>query len=153
VTFTFKSSDTNKSQVAKEIVSRISEHIEKTHIVAPFNFQPVRSFLVKGEPFLEDMVNRFPTLRLRIEFQNEPVPVEKLYKHLRPYGRVTDIALYPNPIMSKDPARYAIVQFTRVRFATTARNCLHGHVINGTRLNILYERQLVSYDGQEKYVC
>lgn len=105
--------------------------------------QPIRTFLVKGEPFYEDMVARYPSPRLRIEFQGEPVTVERLYKHLRKYGRIYDIAVYPNPFTSKDPPRYAIAQFTRIRSATSARNCLHGHYIRGQRINILYERQLV----------
>lgn len=112
-------------------------------MVAPFNLQPIRAFLVKGSPFLEDMIARYPTQKLRIEFQGEAVNIEKLYTHLRPYGKVFDISLHPNPLTAKDPSRYAIVQFTRVRTATSARNCLHGHYIDGTRLNILYERELV----------
>lgn len=129
--------------VAKDIVSRINDYIVQHNIVAPYNLQSVRAFLVKGSPFMEDMIARYPTNRLRIEFQGEAVNVERLYRHLRPYGKVFDIALYPNPIVAKDPARYAIAQFTRTRFATSARNCLHGHYIDGTRLNILYEKQLV----------
>jgi RNA recognition motif-containing protein len=94
---------------------------------------------------MEDILARYPTQRLRVEFQGEAVNVERLYQHLRPYGKIFDIALYPNPIKAKDPARYAIVQFTRVRSATSARNCLHGHIVDGTRLNVLYERQLVRF--------
>jgi hypothetical protein len=131
-------------QAAKEIVSKVNMYLEGKRTLAPFNFRPVRSFLVKGHPFLEDMVRRYPTTRLRIEFQGNAIGVEKLYQHLRLYGKIYDIALYPNPASGKDPARYAIVQFTRVRSATSARNCLHGHLINDTRLNILYERQMVS---------
>ncbi|GAN06144.1 exonuclease [Mucor ambiguus] len=142
VTFSFKSTDGSKVDVAKDIVSRINESIAKHNIVAPYNLQSVRAFLVKGSPFMEDMIARYPTNRLRIEFQGEAVNVERLYHHLRPYGKVFDISLYPNPIVAKDPARYAIAQFTRTRFATSARNCLHGHYIDGTRLNILYEKQL-----------
>jgi hypothetical protein len=142
VKFSFKSTDGSKIEVVKDIVERINEHILKANIVAPFNFQNVRAFLVKGSPFMEDIIARYPTQRVRIEFQGEPVSVEKLYAHLRPYGRIFDISVYPNPHISKDPARYAIAQFTRVRYATSARNCLHGHYIDGTRLNILYERQV-----------
>lgn len=131
-------------QAAKEIVSKVNTYLESKRTLAPFNFRPVRSFLVKGHPFLEDMVRRYPTTRLRIEFQGDAIGVEKLYQHLRQYGKIYDIALYPNPASGKDPARYAIVQFTRVRAATSARNCLHGHLIHDTRLNILYERQMVS---------
>ncbi|KAI9497812.1 RNA12 protein-domain-containing protein [Zychaea mexicana] len=116
--------------------------MKANNVVASFNLQQIRAFLVKGEPFLEDLVARYPSPRLRIEFQGEPVTVERLYKHLREYGKIYDIALHPNPFTSKEPARYAIVQFTRVRSATSARNCLHGHLIQGNRLNILYERQL-----------
>lgn len=144
--FSFESSIQDKKRIASEIAEKVAKHLEENRTVAPFNLQRLRAFLVKGEPFLEDILARYPTPRLRIEFQGagEPVPVEKLYKHLRPYGRIYDIALYPNPHVSKDPPRYAIIQFTRVRSATSARNCLHGHVIHGSRLNILYERQLVS---------
>ncbi|KAI7856021.1 RNA12 protein-domain-containing protein [Circinella umbellata] len=142
VEFGFKCSLEDKKAVAKEIVEKIENHMKEHNVVASFNLQPVRAFLVKGEPFLEDIVVRYPTPRLRVEFQGEPVTVERLYKHLREYGKIYDIALHPNPFTSKEPARYAIVQFTRVRSATSARNCLHGHLIQGNRLNILYERQL-----------
>ncbi|KAI8081771.1 RNA12 protein-domain-containing protein [Halteromyces radiatus] len=142
IKFGYQSGDEQKMEAAKEIVSKVNIFLEGKRTLAPFNFRPVRSFLVKGHPFLEDMVRRYPSLRLRVEFQGEPVSVEKLYKHLRQYGKIYDIALYPNPAAGKDPARYAIVQFTRIRAATSARNCLHGHLIGDTRLNILYERQM-----------
>ncbi|CEI89500.1 hypothetical protein RMCBS344292_03855 [Rhizopus microsporus] len=142
VKFTFRSTDATKTEKAKDIVERIQEYIQQSNIVAPFNLQQVRAFLVKGQPFLEDILARYPTPRLRIEFQGDPTNVEALYTHLRPYGRIFDISLYPNPNIGKDPARYAIVQFTRIRYATSARNCLHGHVIDNTRLNILYEKQM-----------
>ncbi|KAG0743806.1 hypothetical protein G6F57_005001 [Rhizopus arrhizus] len=143
VKFSFKSAESTKTEVAEDIVHQIENHIQRLNIRAPFNFQQVRAFLVKGEPFLEDMLARYPTQRLRIEFQGDPVCFESLYRRLRPYGKIFDIALYPNPNMGKDPSRYAIVQFTRMRSATSARNCLHGHLVdNNTRLNVLYERQM-----------
>ncbi|CAO3589006.1 unnamed protein product [Absidia cylindrospora] len=142
VKFGYQSGQEDKMNAAKEIVTKVNMYLEGKRTLAPFNFRPVRSFLVKGHPFLEDMVRRYPTTRLRIEFQGDSISVEKLYKHLRQYGKIYDIALYPNPAAGKDPARYAIVEFTRVRSATSARNCLHGHLIHDTRLNILYERQI-----------
>lgn len=145
VKFTFRSTDATKTEKAKDIVERIQEYIQQSNIVAPFNLQQVRAFLVKGQPFLEDILARYPTPRLRVEFQGDPTNVEALYAHLRPYGRIFDISLYPNPNIGKDPARYAIVQFTRIRYAASARNCLHGHVIDNTRLNILYEKQMVRW--------
>ncbi|RCI03787.1 mitochondrial escape protein 2 [Rhizopus stolonifer] len=142
VKFSFQSTEEAKTEAAKAIVNRVQEHIERSKLVVPFNLQQFRAFLVKGHPFLEDILARYPTQRLRIEFQGEPVCVETLYRHLRPYGKIFDISLYPNPNIGKDPSRYAIVQFTRIRSATSARNCLHGHVVDNTRLNLLYERQM-----------
>lgn len=142
VTFSFQSTDAAKTQVAKDLIHRINEYIAQENIVAKFNFRTVRAFLVKGTPFMEDLIARYPTQRLRIEFQGDPVNLETLYRQLRPYGRIFDLSIYPNPHISKDPARYAIAQFTRVRYAASARNCLHGNILDGTRLNILYERQL-----------
>ncbi|KAI9322119.1 RNA12 protein-domain-containing protein [Dichotomocladium elegans] len=144
IEFTFESSPDEARVVAQKIVASVAESLHQHR--ASFNMQPIRTFLVKGEPFLEDMVNRYPSPRLRIEFQGDskPVSVEKLYQKLREYGRLYDIAVYPNPHTSKEAPRYAIVQFTRIRAATSARNCLHGYVMNDstTRLNVLYERQL-----------
>ncbi|KAG1501423.1 hypothetical protein G6F47_003208 [Rhizopus delemar] len=143
VHFSYKSTDTAKLEVAEDIVKKIQDHVKKERIVAPFNFRQVRAFLIKGQPFLEDILAHYPTPRLRVEFQGEkPVNVESLYRLLRPYGNIFDISLYPNPSAGKDPARYAIVQFTRIRFATSARNCLHGYSVDNTRLNIVYERQM-----------
>ncbi|KAI8989554.1 RNA12 protein-domain-containing protein [Pilobolus umbonatus] len=142
VSFSYKASEATKSTRSLEIIERITDHIKEKGIVAPFNFKPVRAFLVKGRPFIEDILARYPTPRLRLEFQGEAVGAEQLYRHFRPYGKIFDISLYPNPSLTKDPTRYAVVQFTRIRFAATARNCLHGYVINDTRLNILYEKQM-----------
>ncbi|KAI7867395.1 RNA12 protein-domain-containing protein [Spinellus fusiger] len=142
VKFVFESTEANKKEASKEITRKISDFLESRNQLSFFRLQPMRAFLVKGMPFMEDMVARYPTTRLRIEFQGEPVEVEKLYKHVRTYGRVYNISIYPNPHLSKDPPRYAIVQFLRIRSATCARNCLHGINVHGTRLNILYEQQL-----------
>ncbi|KAI8066496.1 RNA12 protein-domain-containing protein [Gongronella butleri] len=142
VKFAFDSGSGEKEQVALDIAARVNSYLQQKTTRAGFNFQPVRSFLVKGQPFLEDIVRRYPSQRLRVEFQGNPVSVEQLYSHFREYGRIYDISIYPNPMTGKDPARYAVVQYTRMRFATSARNCLHGHVIQDTRLNILYEPQL-----------
>ncbi|ORX62891.1 hypothetical protein DM01DRAFT_1330999 [Hesseltinella vesiculosa] len=142
VKFAFESGHQEKESVALEIAARVNTFLKNKPTLAIFNFQPVHSFLVKGRPFLEDMVRRYPSQRLRVEFQGEPVTVERLFEHFRQYGRIYDIALQPSPMAGKDPARYAILQFTRVRSAASARNCLHGHLIDNTRLNILYEQQL-----------
>lgn len=93
----------------------------------------VRAFLVRGEPWLEDLHRCFPSTCLRVEFHQQKgaggsgLPAmgpEALYALFRPYGRISDIAVNPG---SKDgvPAS-AVIQFVRIRSATSARNCLHG---------------------------
>ena len=93
----------------------------------------VRAFLVRGEPWLEDLHRCFPSTTLRVEFHKQKgaegsgppaMGPEALYALFRPYGRISDIAVNPG---SKDgvPAS-AIIQFVRIRSATSARNCLHG---------------------------
>lgn len=92
---------------------------------------------------MEDLMARYPSLKLRVEFQGADLTIEQIYNQFRPFGRIFDVTL-PNPA-SKELPRFAIVQYIRVRSATSARNCLHGLNVDGTRLNILYERQIVSF--------
>jgi RNA recognition motif. (a.k.a. RRM, RBD, or RNP domain) len=90
---------------------------------------------------MEDIVSRYPSLKLKVEFQGPDLTIEQLYNNFRPYGRIFDISIL-SPA-SKELPRYAMIQFTRMRSATSARNCLHGLKLEGTRLNIGYESQMV----------
>jgi hypothetical protein len=92
---------------------------------------------------MEDIVSRYPSLKLRVEFQGPDLTIEQLYNNFRPYGRIFDVSIL-SPA-SKELPRYATVQFTRMRSATSARNCLHGLKLEGTRLNIVYESQMVMW--------
>ncbi|KAI5852366.1 RNA12 protein-domain-containing protein [Tricharina praecox] len=107
----------------------------------------VRSFLVRGKPWLEDLY-RFPSTRLKVEFvEGKELSQEALYALFRRYGKIADITITPPG--GKEP-RFAIIQFLRMRGATSARNCLHGFVVpeiaaiagkeGGVTLRILYER-------------
>ncbi|KAJ1974618.1 mitochondrial escape protein 2 [Dimargaris xerosporica] len=110
-----------------------------------FNGQTMRCFRVQGRPFTEDLINWYPSSRLRVEFIGPDVPVETLYRVFRPFGRIFDITIHP-PAVSNTP-RYAVVQFTRIRPATTARNCLHDVQLHDTQLRITYERIM-----RQKYI-
>lgn len=68
---------------------------------------------------------------------------EELYKNLRPYGRLVDLT-YPSP-STKDLPRFAIAQFRNIASAASAKNCLHGVELNGTRLNLSYEKIIVRF--------
>lgn len=86
--------------------------------------------VVRGRPWLEDL-NRFPALGLRISLSGGDLSEEQLWSLLRPYGRIVSIDKKPNE---------AIVLFSRMRSATSARNCAHGlELNNGVRLVINYK--------------
>jgi len=140
VKFKYKSDTQSVLPASKLIMKHISDHLKEHYTRTFFNFQPVRAFLVKGEPFIEDIISRYPSLKLRVEFQGPDLTIEQLYHNFRPYGKIFDISIL-SPA-SKELPRYATVQFSRMRSATSARNCLHGLKLEGTRLNIVYESQM-----------
>ncbi|KAK9717133.1 mitochondrial escape protein 2 [Basidiobolus ranarum] len=139
-TFNLSKAGTDVVNAQKEIVSHIRTHLETGLKVNWFNGQKTHAFRVKGEPFIEDMLTKYPTSRLRVEFQGSDLSIETLFKEFRPFGKIFDIQLQ-SPA-SKDLPRHAIVQFSRIRSATSAKNCVHGEVIGGTRLNIGYEKTM-----------
>lgn len=138
----------------KEIEGKVSDLLAKNPIKPFFSpFRSVRARLVKGVPWLEDL-QRFPKNRLRIEFVpknpgEEAVELsqETLYSLFRQYGSISEII--SQPWDSKVYPKYAYVDFSFVRDAITARNCLHGFVVPeelgggklGTKFRISYERR------------
>ncbi|WVQ99031.1 hypothetical protein IAU59_006163 [Kwoniella sp. CBS 9459] len=125
-----------------------------------------RIWVVKGRQWTEDM-NRFPSSRLRVEFDGPDVSQEMLYTLFRPYGRVADIAP-PTPVPAGS-LRFATIGFSRVSPAVTAINCLHGYststntadftlrasgapsssAIPKSRLRVYYERPLKAHAVRE----
>lgn len=121
-----------------------------------------RCWMVRGRQWTEDL-NRFPSSRLRIEFDGPDVSQEMMYRLFRPYGRLTEIAP-PTPVAS-GALRYAILSFSRMSTAISANNCMHGfespvktadydlqespeakhHDIPLSRLRIYYERPLKAH--------
>ncbi|KAG0317887.1 mitochondrial escape protein 2 [Dissophora globulifera] len=127
-------------EALKEIESRCEQHLKSHGHYMWFNFQKVRAFLVKGQPFLEDMASRYPNKRVRIEYSGN-LGIEGLYDLFRKYGKITDIVEVA-PI--KDMPRQAIIQYQFMRSSTSAKNCLHGADINGIKIHVTYERTLKS---------
>ncbi|GBC02867.1 hypothetical protein RclHR1_04870010 [Rhizophagus clarus] len=140
VNFTFRVNNYQKEKALEEIIERIQNSLKDKKDVLWFN---VNAHLVKGEPFIEDLIDRYPVSRLRIEFQGPDVLTETLYKHLEPYGLIRDINLFP--ASSNYISRYALVQYVKIRPAICAKNCLHGMTVNGTRLNIQYDSPIRMY--------
>ncbi|GBC02865.1 hypothetical protein RclHR1_04870008 [Rhizophagus clarus] len=140
VNFVFRVDPTQKKKALEEISQKVQTFLKDKSIVPWFNVRPTESYLVKGEPFIEDLSNRYPASRLRVEFQGPDISIETLYEYFRPYGLIRDISLLS--ASSKDLPRYAMIQYSKMRSATSAKNCIHGITVNGTRLNIVYDMPL-----------
>eukprot|EP00842_Homolaphlyctis_polyrhiza_P004874 jgi/Hompol1/5388/HPOL_004377-RA len=128
-----------KGGTIDEAVEAIQNHIEAEGIRSIFNLKRVNAFDVKGRPWIEDMVSRVPSRRLHVEFIGEDLNVEQLYRVFRYFGRIMDIT--PQPSTSKETPRYASVEFVSKRSATSARNCIHGEIIDGVMVQIGYEKK------------
>ncbi|KAG9291024.1 hypothetical protein G9A89_012896 [Geosiphon pyriformis] len=142
VKFSFCADPAQKDQALEDIREIVENHCPNKRVIPWFNFIKPRVFLVKGEPFIEDLTSRYPASRLRVEFQGSDVSIETLYKIFRCYGRIRDINILSPSV--KDLPRFAMVQYSVIRAATSAKNCVHGVVVNGTRLSIMYEAPLKS---------
>jgi hypothetical protein len=139
----------------EDIRTAVQDHLSKNPIKPWYNpFQTAEIDLVQGRPWIEDLA-RIPSQSLKIEFLPDSaegraveLTQEALYTLFRPFGKLLDIQ--PQPSDSKVEPRYAVLRFTRPRFAVMARNCMHGYVVReaegggktGTRFKINYERKI-----------
>ena len=109
----------------------VSRYLKENPIKPWFSpFQRIRSNLVVGKPWLEDLY-RFPSCRIKVEF----VPIspggpaaelsqETLYSLFRKYGKLAEISSQSSD--SKVLPKFAYLDFARMRHAIMARNCMHG---------------------------
>ena len=140
-------------QSVEEIEARIKKYLKENPIRPWFNpFRRVRTFIVRGRPWLEDLY-RAPSPRVKIEFvptspgnQAQELGQETLYSLFRRYGKLAEIIAQPTD--SKDMPKYAILLFNKTRHAVTAKNCMHGYRVGseegggdaGTVLKIAYQQ-------------
>ncbi|KAI1262374.1 RNA12 protein-domain-containing protein [Xylariaceae sp. FL1019] len=137
-------------EIEEAVTKELTSHPVKP-IFSPF--RAVQAGLVKGMPWLEDL-HRFPKTRLRVEFVppnpgEEAVELsqESLYSLFRRYGKIAEIT--SQPWDSKVVPKFAYVDFSFIRDAIMARNCLHGFVVSeelgggklGTKFRISYEKR------------
>ncbi|KAG7151924.1 Mitochondrial escape protein 2 like [Verticillium longisporum] len=143
---------------AKDLEDSLTKKLEATPIKPWFNpFRGVKSGLVKGAPWLEDLY-RFPKSRLKVEFipkdpGGEAVELsqEELYSLFRKYGKIAEITSQPND--SKVLPKFAYLDFALIRDAIMARNCLHGYLVgealgggkSGTKLRLSYEQKVKAH--------
>lgn len=143
---------------AAELEGTVKQYLREKPITPWFNpFRRVRAFVVVGKPWIEDLY-RLPSQRLKVEFL-PTVPEagaveltqETLYSLFRKYGPILEMISQPSD--SKIMPRYAYIDFARVRFATMAKNCMHGFVLGtsqgggktGTLLKLSYEPRAKSH--------
>jgi hypothetical protein len=138
----------------QELEGTLKAYMQEQPIKPWFNpFRRVRAYLVVGRPWLEDLY-RLPSARLRVEFlpttpesSAAELTQETLFTLFRKYGKLAEIT--PQPSDSKVLPRYATIDYARMRFATMAKNCMHGFVLveeegggmAGTVLKLTYERK------------
>ena len=117
----------------------------------------VQTFLVRGRPWVEDLV-RYPSTILKVEFipstpegQAAELSQETLYSLFRKYGKLANIE--PQPQGSKDLPKFALLKFMTVRHAIMAKNCMHGYRVNesegggalGTVLKLGYQQRIKAH--------
>ncbi|KAG9647036.1 hypothetical protein KCV04_g3040, partial [Aureobasidium melanogenum] len=140
-----------------DIEAAIQKHLQD-HQVRPWwaPITNVRAGLVKGKPWVEDLY-RLPSQRLRVEFlptapggEVAELSQEQLYAFFRPYGKLADIISQPSD--SKVLPKFANIDFTTVRKAVMAKNCLHGYIVSeeqgGGKLGTVFR---ISYEKRQKF--
>ena len=142
----------------EELEGKLKDYLQENPITPWFNpLRRVRAYLVKGKPWIEDLY-RLPSSRLKVEFlptspeaSAAELTQETLFSLFRPYGKLADIAAQPSD--SKVLPRYAFVNFTGLRFAVMAKNCMHGIVLppsagggkSGTLLKLTFEPKIKAH--------
>eukprot|EP00698_Gefionella_okellyi_P003147 TRINITY_DN12943_c0_g1_i1.p1 TRINITY_DN12943_c0_g1~~TRINITY_DN12943_c0_g1_i1.p1 ORF type:complete len:801 (-),score=201.24 TRINITY_DN12943_c0_g1_i1:23-2260(-) len=121
----------------KEVANFVHSEVKKVSHYALLTFQPVRCNLVRGQPFLEDFIGRYPSNRLKIELLGGDLSIEKLYDYLRRHGQLVDVLQGP---IVKDVPRVITAVFRYTGGAVAARNCLHRMKLDNATLSISYER-------------
>ena len=127
----FEAKKGDEYATAQDISLAVIRRLRKQPVRARFTTRPVHCHLVNGEPFLEDLMSRFPSARLKIEMKGsdvacKEVTLEHLFGELRSFGRIIDLILGP---YVKDQPRQASVQYRKMHGAVGARQCLHRSLI------------------------
>ncbi len=122
VKFHTKSRDSTPQKVEDEVQRSLRE--SKAH--GFLSFAPVRATLVHGDPFMEDLNNRFPSNKLKVFYKGDDITEDSLYKLLRGYGRIHEI-------IKSDKDKYFLVEYTLLNSAVSARNCLHNFSYKKTK--------------------
>ena len=85
---------------AADVAEAVIRRLRAKPVRARFTTRPVHCHLVKGDPFLEDLLSRFPSARLKLEVKGSAqatgdLTLEHLFGELRAFGRINDLVLLP----------------------------------------------------------
>lgn len=114
----------------------IERHLKTKPVKVGYLFKHVQAFPVLGKPWLEDIMDHFPSKKLRVQFVGDGFLNERdIFSLFRRYGKIRDIAP-----PSDDPKhlwlpKFITVRFRNIRGATAAKNCIDGHIVNCERTN------------------
>ncbi len=137
VTFSYREDPNEKSEDSlNHIEKRLKSGVRRVFNPLLFFIGTPGVHVVRGSPFREDM-NIFPSTRIFVKLEGGDASEEQLWQTLRPYGRIVSIV--------KEKPSEAFVTFSRIRGATSARNCAHGYELpNGARFIITFRSKLRS---------
>lgn len=121
-----------QNMTSKEFINQIESNIKENELDSHKNiFKFVQNLIwnnhptahqVKGVPWIEDL-SRFPSSRIKVIFEGDPLTEEELYLLFRRYGLITDI-IPPKA----DP--FATIIFRSIKSAISAKNCVTGLSLN-----------------------
>ncbi|SPO28594.1 related to PRP12 - involved in early maturation of pre-rRNA [Ustilago trichophora] len=137
VTFSYREDPNEKNEDSlNNIEKRLKSGVRRVFNPLLFFLSTPGVHVVRGKPFREDM-NIFPATRIFVKLEGGDASEEQLWQTLRPYGRIVSIV--------KEKPSEAYVTFSRIRSATSARNCAHGlELPNGARFVITFRSKLRS---------
>ncbi|KAJ3263564.1 mitochondrial escape protein 2 [Chytriomyces hyalinus] len=125
----------------QEAFDTITEFVDKKGLRSMVTLgQKISAFPVEGVPWIEDLHSSIPSARINLEFKGPELPIETLYNEFRRFGSMFQIVV--DQSSGSNAPRRGHVQFYSTRSATSARVCLNGKVIDGTKILISYETAL-----------
>eukprot|EP01122_Echinamoeba_exundans_P012852 TRINITY_DN54_c0_g2_i1.p1 TRINITY_DN54_c0_g2~~TRINITY_DN54_c0_g2_i1.p1 ORF type:complete len:694 (+),score=162.95 TRINITY_DN54_c0_g2_i1:38-2119(+) len=89
------------------------------------------AFVVEGNPFTEDLVDRRPTLMLQLKLKGPMLTDEEIFSQFRRFGKMRDLTI-------DEKAATAKVVFDSIHSANAAMNCMHLKKIGETMLEVSY---------------
>ncbi|KAF6072871.1 RNA12 family protein [Candida albicans] len=122
---------------ATQFIEEIRENVERneqervnSNILTKLYHQIWRNvpkvYSVKGTPWIEDL-RRFPSPKLSVKFEGDPLTEEELYVLFRRYGLINEI---------EPGATEAFIYFHSTRAAISAKHCITGMVLNGGKTTL-----------------